>query len=110
MQYSPSCQTDSAGKFESAHLKINSVTRAVAVLACAVGLTACSSKPETADIQKDLAEAYACPVIELSDVKKADGAAADGKLYVDMTGDGVTDFYIALTGVTTLDAAAFDIN
>lgn len=81
MQYSPSCQTDSAGKFESAHLKINSVTRAVAVLACTVGLTACSSKPETADIQKDLAEAYACPVIELSDVKKTDGAAADGKLY-----------------------------
>jgi len=81
MQYSPSCQTDSAGKSESARLKINSVTRAVAVLACAVGLTACSSKPETADIQKDLAEAYACPVIELSDVKKADGAEADGKLY-----------------------------
>ena len=53
----------------------------MAVLACAVGLTACSSKPETADIQKDLAEAYACPVIELSDVKKADGAATDGKLY-----------------------------
>lgn len=32
------------------------------------------------------------------------------KLYVDVTGDGVTDFYISLTGVTTLDAAAFDIN
>ncbi|MGB9670489.1 MAG: hypothetical protein ACPLXR_04935 [Halothiobacillaceae bacterium] len=28
-----------------------------------------------------MAEAYACPVIELSDVKKADGAATDGKLY-----------------------------
>lgn len=81
MQYSPSCKTDSAGKSESAHWKISSVTRAVAVLACVVGLAACSSKPETADIQKDLAEAYACPVIELSDVKKADGAAADGKLY-----------------------------
>lgn len=32
------------------------------------------------------------------------------KLYVDVSGDGVTDFYIALTGVTTLTAAAFDIN
>ena len=35
--------------------------------------------------------------------------SADGKLYVDMTGDGVTDFYIGLTGVTSLTAAAFDI-
>lgn len=32
------------------------------------------------------------------------------KLYVDVTGDGVTDFYVSLTGVTTLTAAAFDIN
>lgn len=32
------------------------------------------------------------------------------KLYVDVSGDGVTDFYISLTGVTTLTAAAFDIN
>lgn len=81
MQFSPSCQTDSAEKSETACLKIRSVTRAVAVVVCVVGLAACSSKPETADIQKDLAEAYACPVIELSDVKKADGAAVDGKLY-----------------------------
>lgn len=32
------------------------------------------------------------------------------KLYVDISGDGVTDFYISLTGVSTLTAAAFDIN
>jgi S-layer protein len=35
--------------------------------------------------------------------------STDGKLYVDMTGDGATDFYIALTGVSSLTAAAFDI-
>jgi len=35
--------------------------------------------------------------------------STDGKLYVDMTGDGVTDFYIALTGVSSLTAAAFEI-
>jgi hypothetical protein len=32
------------------------------------------------------------------------------KLYVDTSGDGVSDFYVALTGVTTLTAAAFEIN
>lgn len=31
------------------------------------------------------------------------------KLYVDVTGDGVTDFYISLTGVTTITAAAFEL-
>lgn len=81
MQYSPSCQTNGAKQPETARSKINSAVRAVAVVACVVGLAACSSKPETTDIQRDLAEAYACPVIELSDVMKADGAEADGKLY-----------------------------
>lgn len=81
MQFSPSCQTDSVEKSATARLKIGGAARAVAVVACVVCLVACSSKPETADIHKDLAEAYACPVIELSDVKKADGAEADGKLY-----------------------------
>ena len=57
MQYSPSCQKDSAEKSETGHLKFRSAARTVAVLACAVGLTACSSKPETEDIQQDLAEA-----------------------------------------------------
>ncbi|TXH88342.1 MAG: hypothetical protein E6Q78_12120 [Rhodoferax sp.] len=81
MQFSPSCQTDSAEQSETARLKIGGAARALAVVACVACLVACSSQPETADIQKDLAEAYACPVIELSDVKKADGAKADGKLY-----------------------------
>ena len=81
MQYSPTCQTNKTSRPEAARLKINAATRAVAVVACLLSVAGCSSKPETADIQKDLAEAYACPVIELSDVKKIDGAAADGKLY-----------------------------
>lgn len=33
--------------------------------------------------------------------------SAKNNLYVDNTGDGVADFYIHLTGVTTIDAAAF---
>ena len=52
----------------------------IAVLATTVALAGCSSQPETADIQKDLAEAYACPILELSEVKKVDGAA-NGKSY-----------------------------
>lgn len=35
--------------------------------------------------------------------------ATNSNLYVDNTGDGVSDFYIHLTGVTTLDAAAFHL-
>lgn len=57
------------------------LVRAMLIAAGIGGLTACSFKPETADIQKDLAAAYACPLIELSDVKKVDGAEANGKLY-----------------------------
>ena len=58
-----------------------SLSRVVIIAATACILAACSSKPETADIQKDLAEVYACPIIELSDVKKVDGADVGGKLY-----------------------------
>ena len=47
----------------------------IAALATTVTLAGCSSQPETADIQKDLTEAYACPILELSEVKKVDGAA-----------------------------------
>lgn len=57
------------------------LVRAMLIATGISALTACSSKPETADIQKDLAAAYACPLIELSDVKKVDGAEANGKLY-----------------------------
>lgn len=52
----------------------------IAVLAASLALAGCSSQPETADIQKDLAEAYACPILELSDVKKVEGASS-GKFY-----------------------------
>lgn len=51
------------------------------IICMSAALSGCSSKPETADIQKDLAAAYACLLIELSDVKKVDGAEANGKLY-----------------------------
>src|SRR5690606_37338035 len=33
--------------------------------------------------------------------------SSTGNLYIDNTGDGVADFFIQLTGVTTLDEAAF---
>ena len=52
----------------------------IAALATTVTLAGCSSQPETADIQKDLTEAYACPILVLSEVKKVDGAA-NGKSY-----------------------------
>ena len=61
--------------------KNKSLTHVAVIAATACLLAACSSKPETADIQKDLAEVYACPIIELSDVKKVDGADVGGKLY-----------------------------
>ncbi len=35
--------------------------------------------------------------------------STSNKLYVDVSGDGVTDFYIHLTGVTTITAAAFTL-
>lgn len=35
--------------------------------------------------------------------------SANNNLYVDNTGDGVADFYIHLTGVTTITAAAFTV-
>lgn len=44
-------------------------------------LAACSSKPDTADIQKELAEAFNCPILELSEVKKVDGAEIENKQY-----------------------------
>ena len=45
------------------------------------GLAACSSKPDSADIEKRLSEAYNCPILELSEVKKNDGAEAGKNLY-----------------------------
>ena len=56
-------------------------TRSLLIALCAAGLTACSSKPDTADIQKELAAAFDCPILELSDVKKVDGAEVDNKHY-----------------------------
>ncbi|SHN42623.1 S-layer protein [Duganella sacchari] len=50
----------------------------------------------------------------LANNKDANGVVAaldstNNNLYVDNTGDGVADFYIHLTGVTTITAAAFQI-
>ena len=56
-------------------------TRCFFIALCATGLTACSSKPDSSDIQKELAEAYKCRVLELSEVKKNDGAEVGKNLY-----------------------------
>lgn len=53
----------------------------LAVCSAAILLTACSNKPGDADIQQDLAATYECPILEVSDVKKVDGAEVDGKVY-----------------------------
>lgn len=55
--------------------------RAAALLACIVGLSACSSKPGASDIQKELSEMYVCPLLAVSDLKKTDGAEGAGKQY-----------------------------
>ena len=55
------------------NMKIFSMRRLIIAL-CVAGLAACSSKPGSSDIQKELAEAYKCRVLELSEVKKNDGA------------------------------------
>lgn len=47
------------------------------ITACLAG---CSSRPESGDIQKELSKVYDCPILELSDVKKVDGAE-NGKFY-----------------------------
>ncbi|WP_147692796.1 lysozyme inhibitor LprI family protein [Vogesella mureinivorans] len=53
----------------------------LAVCSAAILLTACSNKPGDADIQQDLAATYECPILQVSDVKKVDGAETDGKVY-----------------------------
>lgn len=53
----------------------------LAVCSAAILLTACSNKPGDADIQQDLAATYECPILQVSDVKKVDGAEVDGKVY-----------------------------
>jgi hypothetical protein len=51
------------------------------MLAICTCLSACSNKPGDADIQQDLAATYECPILQVSDVKKVDGAEVDGKVY-----------------------------
>lgn len=53
----------------------------LAVCSAAILLTACSNKPGDADIQQNLAATYECPILQVSDVKKVDGAEVDGKVY-----------------------------
>lgn len=50
-------------------------------LAICTCLSACSNKPGDTDIQQDLAATYECPILQVSDVKKVDGAEVDGKVY-----------------------------
>ncbi len=51
------------------------------LMLCLTGLAACSSKPDSADIQKELAQLYQCPLLGMSEVKKTDGAEGQGKQY-----------------------------
>lgn len=53
----------------------------LAVCSAAILLTACSNKPGDTDIQQDLAATYECPILAVSDVKKVDGAEAEGRQY-----------------------------
>lgn len=45
------------------------------------GLAACSSKPDSADIKKEMAAVLDCPILELSEVNKVDGASVGDNLY-----------------------------
>ena len=58
-----------------------SITRCFLVGLSIAGLAACSSKPESADIRKEMVAAFDCPILELSEVNKVDGAAAGDNLY-----------------------------
>jgi hypothetical protein len=44
-------------------------------------MSGCSSKPDTADIARDLSQMYSCPSLEVTDVVKQDGAKGDGDSY-----------------------------
>ena len=56
-------------------------TPSLLLMLCLTGLAACSSKPDSADIQKELAQMYQCPLLSMSEVKKTDGAEGQGKQY-----------------------------
>lgn len=60
--------------------KPSATTTLIAILG-AVLLSACSSKPEKSDVQREIAKQFACPTFELTDVEKVDGAEAGNNLY-----------------------------
>ena len=45
-------------------------TPSLLLMLCLTGLAACTSKPDSADIQKELAQMYQCPLLSMSEVKK----------------------------------------
>lgn len=62
-------------------IRMQTAVQGLGVLLCAVALAGCSSRPEAADIQKELAQVYSCPILVLSAVAKVDGAEAGRNQY-----------------------------
>nr|WP_315260678.1 hypothetical protein [uncultured Duganella sp.] len=55
-------------------LPYSRITITVAFTLMALSVSGCSSKPGDADIKTSLANEFQCPILEISDVKKTDGA------------------------------------
>ncbi|USX15555.1 hypothetical protein NHH88_07170 [Oxalobacteraceae bacterium OTU3CAMAD1] len=68
----------------------------IAVTALSIGVSGCSSKPGESDIKTSLATEFQCPILEINDVKKTDGAELGNHSYeVSYT------FKVALKGGST---------
>jgi hypothetical protein len=53
----------------------------IAVAAFSICVTGCSSKPGESDIKTSLANEFQCPILEINDVKKTDGAELGNQRY-----------------------------
>lgn len=53
----------------------------IAVATLSIGVTGCSSKPGDSDIRTSLANEFQCPILEINDVKKTDGAELGNHSY-----------------------------
>lgn len=53
----------------------------IAVAALSIGMSGCSSKPVESDIKTNLANEFQCPILEINDVKKTDGAELGNHSY-----------------------------
>lgn len=71
----------SAGGTASRFKRRHSRLAIVAVVALSVGVTGCSSKPGDSDIKTSLANEFQCPILEINDVKKTDGAELGNHSY-----------------------------